>query len=116
MKKGFTLVEILAVLALLSAIMIIIIPNITNSSLKAKEKMYETKKESIIKAYKMCESDGLDDCETIQTLLDNGYILPDNFNDENVESCKNNCIENPVNGKYIDRCVVFEDKQDIICK
>ncbi len=49
-KNGFTIVEILAVIVVLAGIMALIIPNLTNSSEKAKERLYNSKIESIKKA------------------------------------------------------------------
>lgn len=42
-KKGFTIVEILAVIVILAFILIITIPAVSNSSKKAKERTYQTK-------------------------------------------------------------------------
>jgi len=41
MKKGFTLVEVLAVIVVLSIIAVIIFPKINNSTSKAKDKAYD---------------------------------------------------------------------------
>ena len=42
-NKGFTLVELLAVIVILAIIMVIAIPSVTNSSGAAKEKTFQTK-------------------------------------------------------------------------
>lgn len=42
-KRGFTLVEVIAVIVIIALIMILVIPNITGSSKNAKEKTYRTK-------------------------------------------------------------------------
>ena len=47
-KRGFTLVEILAVILILGTISILVITTINNSSAKAKEKLLETKKNTAI--------------------------------------------------------------------
>ena len=104
MKKGFTLVEILAVLAIVSVVLVITIPNITENSKRTKEKMYETKKESILKAYDMCTSDGETNCKYISTLLSKNYIVPDDVNSNS--TCSGNCIKNPVDGTYLDSCQI----------
>lgn len=46
-KNGFTLVEIIGVIVILSILMVIIIPNITKSSTSAKIQIYRTKMETI---------------------------------------------------------------------
>ncbi len=49
-KNGFTIVEILAVIVVLAAVMALVIPNLTESSSKAKNKLYDTKISMIEKA------------------------------------------------------------------
>ncbi len=49
-KNGFTIVEILGVVVVLAVIMALLIPNLTNSSTKAKNKLYETKISMLEKA------------------------------------------------------------------
>ena len=112
MKKGFTLVELLAVLAVISLILVVVIPNITGTSNKAKQKMYETKKESILKAYEMCVSDGETNCDSISMLIRKKYIVSDNVI-ENSGTCNSNCIQNPVDGTYLDDCRIVSN--DIVC-
>ena len=51
-KKGFTLVELLGVIAILGIIALIIIPVVDSSNKKIKKKAYETQKDSIILALK----------------------------------------------------------------
>ena len=46
-NKGFTLVEIIATIAILSLILILVIPNINNGGENAKRKLLDTKIESI---------------------------------------------------------------------
>lgn len=47
MKKGFTLVELLAVIVVLGMIMVFAIPAINNSSSGANNKLFDTKKNNI---------------------------------------------------------------------
>lgn len=42
-KKGFTLVEVIAVIAILALIIILVAPNLGSSSMNAKQKSYDTK-------------------------------------------------------------------------
>ncbi len=52
-KKGFTLVEILAVVIVLAIIMIIVIPNIGNVFNNAKDKISDLEKKNIVDASEM---------------------------------------------------------------
>ena len=106
MKKGFTLVEMLAVLGVISVIMVLVIPNISTSSNKSKTKMYQTKEESILKAYKMCTDDDNDTskCNTPKNLIINGYLLTDDLK----STCDSNCIKDPRDNTYLDDCIVNE--------
>ena len=49
-KKGFTLVELLAVIAILGVIMLLVLPNVLNTFTKGKVKAFQTQLESISKA------------------------------------------------------------------
>ena len=88
-KKGFTLVEILVVVALISVIMIIAIPSIMSVNKKMNEREFAAKKELIISAAEMYGKDNKDSLfpgssttssVTVQVLLDNKYIEPDKDN------------------------------------
>ena len=106
-KKAFTLVELLAVISIISLISIILIPNIYKSSNRVKNSLYNTKKTSILKAYKMCKQDGYNDCISIKNLLIRKYVSKDN------DSCTDNCLRNPKDNTYLDNCYVYGS--DIIC-
>jgi len=102
-NKGFTLVEILAVIILLGLIIGIAVPGITRANRKAKEKALASKVENLEKAAilyaqeknisfdadcnssgEICESITNCKCSTsaikVQTLIDNGNIKPDKGN------------------------------------
>lgn len=49
-KKGFSLVELIGVIAILGLILVLIVPSITKSSNASKQKIYDTKMESVKKA------------------------------------------------------------------
>lgn len=51
-KKGFTLVELLAVIVILAIILAIAIPGISNVINSSKEQAYESQKELIVNAAK----------------------------------------------------------------
>lgn len=56
-KKGFTLVELLAVIVLLGAVMVLTIHAISSSAADTKDKIYETKKSNIESAAVMYGQD-----------------------------------------------------------
>jgi len=104
-KKGFTLVELLAVIGIIGLIAIILIPNITKSSMRVKNNLYDTKIKSIVKASHMCEEDKKDDCDMISVLLNAKYLSSDSGS-----SCTENCLKNPIDGTYLDNCFVVGNK------
>lgn len=112
MKKGFTLVELLAVMAIMSLILVLIIPNLSDSGNESKQKMYDTKKESILKAYEMCIDDVnvTTKCDTPYKLITNGYLVSDDLKTTCTEGT---CIKNPINNEYLDKCAV--SKTGITC-
>lgn len=105
MKKGFTLVELLAVMAIMSFILVLIIPSMSDSGNESKQKMYDTKKESILKAYEMCIDDGnaTTKCNTPYKLITNGYLVSDDLKTTCTEGT---CIKNPIDNKYLDKCII----------
>jgi len=105
MKKGFTLIELLAVIMIMGLISILLIPNITKTNQSIRQKTYNTKVESIVKASKICEEDGLDDCDLVSLLLSKKYVTPDNGS-----SCSSNCLKNPIDDTYLDNCFVVGDE------
>lgn len=104
MKKGFTLVEMVAVLVILSIVAIIVTPNIYVSIRDYKNKMYETQLDNIKQATKNWAVDYINHpyfptskesslIVTIQDLQKDGYI-EDN-------------LENPRDGGTFDNSEVF---------
>ena len=82
-KKGFTLVELLAILVILSMIAIIVYPNITHSIKEAKEELSSTQIASIKDAAQLYVNDNVGNDDffasdreevTLKTLVDYGYI------------------------------------------
>lgn len=96
-KKGFTLVEILAVIVLLAVITLIAVPSTIGISNSIKKGMLETKIDLILEEAKIYGQDHLSEitnsgkkydsfnCETItfQNLLDEGYLSSDDDISEN---------------------------------
>ena len=80
-NSGFTLVEVLAVLVILIAIMSIAIPSISSSLERNKGKQDENKKKILESAAELYVTDHKNDfvsneynCVTLETLKNNGYI------------------------------------------
>lgn len=93
-KKGFTIIEILGVIVVLAAVMAIIIPNLTESSTKAKTRLYETKIRMIEKAAVLYAQDNYKDLISGETgtvvvktinsdeLISKKYLVADKENNE----------------------------------
>ena len=86
-RKGFTLVELLAVLVIMIAISAIAIPSISaalerskNSQDKQKIKLLESAAEVYVSEHKNSISAS---CVSVNTLLNGGYIDEDNTKDAN---------------------------------
>lgn len=91
MKKGFTLVELIAVIAILGLLITIAVPSVLKVSKNIRKNMYCTKVEVIEKAAALYGEDNnltgscvvggttYNECNTItvQTLLDQDYIKAD---------------------------------------
>lgn len=86
-NKGFTLIEVLAVLVIISAIIGIAIPSITSSMERTKEKQNNTKKEMLVSYAE-------------EYVSDNKNVIYSNLELENNTSC---CIkiETLKNGGYL---------------
>ncbi len=107
-KKGFTLIEILTVTALLSVIIILIVPNIFKYSVSFKEKLYEEKIEEILSsAYKY----GTDNIDTLTSTC--SYIkVEDLIKKEYLKEDKNKSIINPINNESmndLEICIYYSD-------
>ncbi len=103
MKKGFTLVELLAVIALLSIIILIAVPSITKLRQSAVEKERENQIKEIESAAVFYVQDEIIEISedttisvTVKMLIDTGYVKA------NVESGKTNCSSDNSNGCLFD--------------
>lgn len=117
MNKGFTLVELIAVVTILSLIAIITTPAYTSISNNIKTRNYESKKNTIkahtlnyVEKYLKNEVyDGTTSkilCFSVNYLIRNGIISSDNEKDE--------YIENNVTGeKYANNTIFVKVKYDI---
>ena len=109
-KKGFSLTEILIVIAIIAIVMTMAIPSITNSRKRVNERLYESKKEQLLvyaelygKDHKDLFADGTEAQIKISTLLDEKYLEPDLKKGEGIcsNSYTNGCVINPVNNTII---------------
>lgn len=78
-KKGFTMIELLAVIVLLASIALIVTPLVTNSVKKGEETLNKQTKSNIVAAGKNWFNDNKDkivnnNCVSVNTLVDNGYL------------------------------------------
>lgn len=99
MKKGFTLVELLGVITLLAIIAVIVMPTVSDTLNKSKEKTLKEQKQTIITAAKRWGTD-------------NTQKLPDTSCDIKVDSLKTEGylsskkeIKDPTTGNKMDGCV-----------
>lgn len=96
-NKGFTLLEILTAVAILSLLITIVVVSYNKYMVKVKAKYYETQEELIIQSSKdyfsdntnvLPQLDGERTCVTLKTLTDNKYI--DEITDYKKRSCSLN--------------------------
>ncbi|MCM1370425.1 MAG: hypothetical protein NC181_00835 [Clostridium sp.] len=99
--KGFTLVELLAILIVLGLIVIIIVPVVSNTISASSESLYEeqikyleeqAKKWSIKNLEKLNEESDFSYCLTVETLLNENYIT-------------NSKVINPVTKEEMKGCI-----------
>ena len=84
-NKGFTLIELIGTIVILSLILLVIVPPISNSLKKGIDKADKQIEESIIMAAKNYSSDNKNaECVDLSTLQEEGYI------DKNLKSPKDN--------------------------
>ena len=101
MKKGFTLVELLAVIVILAAVSVIVFPAITTFVTKSKENLYEVQVKDIELAsskWELENKDLLDSYHINSVYLDLSVLQKEGF----LESGK---IENPKTGEDMNGCV-----------
>ncbi len=121
-NKGFTLIEVLAVIVILSLLMAIMVPSVGSILNKNKQSNYESLKKSIINSTKMylsdhryditiidptdptksCETEGINELNVASigediTLTDGKLPIQVLVNEGNLKTDSNNNIRNPKN-------------------
>ena len=108
-KKGFTLVELLAVLAILVTILLVAIPSVTSSLSRTEENELESKKQIIISAIELNLSES--DCFftplknsqcylSISSLLKDNWITEDEIRSSSGTSLNGNIYYDNTTFKY----------------
>ena len=119
-KKGFTLVELLAVIVVMALLVTIAVPNVIAISRKIRVEMFCDKVDMILDGAKLYGSDNYDlikdkinatgDTEskisiTVTDLLNNNYVTKDDKNGS-INSPTNPCIKDPRDNSSMDSKVV----------
>ena len=95
-ENGFTLVEVLAVIVLISLLLLIVVPKLGELDTKSKEKLYEAKVTEILAGAYKYGNDNIDGLSsecldvTVNTLLKLGYVKSDDNSGYYVSNPKNN--------------------------
>ena len=100
-EKGFTLVEMIATIAIILIIAALIIPNLVDMQKDTKEDLLNSKIsliEAKAKAYAMDHLDTFTSPISIEYLIENSYLDGDKEN--------KTIMTNPVTGKNINKCTV----------
>lgn len=89
MKKGFTLIELMAVVVIISLVCLLTFPNIVNQIKKSKDANKDNVEKVIISAAKRYVNDNIDKyneegdyCIAVQDLINNDYLKEDIVKDE----------------------------------
>lgn len=89
MRKGFTLIELMAVIVIISLVCLLTFPNIVNQIEKSKDANKDNIEEVVISSAKKYVNDNIDKyseqrdyCISVEELVDNDYLKEDIVNDE----------------------------------
>lgn len=123
-QKGFTLIELIAVVVILALIALIVFPAINSVLKDSRDSAYETQirmiekagKEYYLENYNELPDEVEDQCKyvNVQDIIDNGYIADEELNDDKkIINPKNN---EPLTGKiqvcYESNQYVYEFQAD----
>lgn len=100
-RKGFTLVELLAVLVILIAIMAIAIPSISSSLERTKAKQNESRKKLLVSNAELYVTDHKNAIYNKLGTNDSCYIQVGSLSDYLTEEEMEDADGNPLNSKYI---------------
>lgn len=104
-QKGFTLVEMLGAIIILSLIVLVAYPSIISVVKRSDEEIDSATKALIVSAAKNYYDDNEDTCPTIQELISKGYLissLKKGSTGENIDTNKHVDINNNYN--IVDSC------------
>lgn len=108
-NKGFTLIEVLGAVLLISVVMIVISSQISSSLAVSKEKSYSLMKKNLISV----SYDYIQECN--QGLITCDFSFEDN-NTFSAVVLKNSGyfsdLESPMDGKYLGDCLIFHAKKE----
>lgn len=102
MKKGFTLVELLAVIAIIGIVALIAVPTIVENIEASREKLYKIQVENIELAAKKWATDSIDELD--KEYLNSSFVPVDMLKD--LEYLPKDTVKNPKTGNIMNGCVV----------
>ena len=117
LSKGFTLVELLAVIVILALLLTIAVPNVISLSKKIRNNMFCTKVDNIEIASKLYGDDNLDGFIDGQMELYVSDLIDNNVFKKEDKNCvlrnsSNPCVKDPRNNAMMDTDKIILKKQD----
>lgn len=100
-NKGFTLIEIIAVIAILLIFTVVAVPNFSNRLSKNDDKKIEIVEQSIIDAASTyCDFEDCNDSINLNTLISTNLLDKNELNEiySNIDDCY---VEKEISGEYI---------------
>ena len=107
-KKGFTLVELMAIIIVLGIISLIVIPTVNDTLTKQKEKLYEKQVDTIEKAAESWASANTDKlpeedesiCVELSELISSGFIQNGDIKDPRSNELMDGCVNITYGSSY----------------